>query len=242
MNEALPLLENPEQIYTGSDNVARMFYDMQSYIYPWFSKIQILMTVLSKICFIIIPLIFITLMAYVCIHKKHSFIRKFKDTRKIISYVSFLVLYYILSLFTIKFTYGFSIEFSSIVLPLVAKLYGPLIAMIFSVIQLLITVVTSGSSLSVMLILVSAIMGLLYGLCFYRKKTRYTRCIGSKFLIVIIINVILTPLYMAWITGGDISLFMANSMVLAILTTPIESTLIYLSFRISRLLKNRNIL
>ena len=111
-------------LYNQGNGVARMFSDLESYIYPIFMKSQPLLYALARIAFIIIPLIAVGILSYLIFYRKHQIINKLKKNNFII-WVASLVVYIGLSFFKVNLGYGFSIDASRLVLPIIAKFFGP---------------------------------------------------------------------------------------------------------------------
>ena len=70
-------------LYVTENGIERMFTDLRDYIYPVYVKCQPLMYALTKIAFILIPLIAIGLIAFLHIRKKHRFGRKLLKKKKL---------------------------------------------------------------------------------------------------------------------------------------------------------------
>jgi len=227
-----------EQLGIYGNGIIRMFTDLESYIYPFFSKLQPLLYALANIHFIIIPVLFVLLILYITLYKKHRLLNKLEKKKNLYTWGGLLVLYLILSFCKFSIGFGLSFDLSRLVLPAVAKFYGPIIACLFAIAQYMLTSIFKSDNFNLMLLLVGAISGILYGILFYRKRTRYTTCITSKIIVSVICNVFLTVFVTYSLSSLNIAQQMTQSSIVTILSSPIQALGIFLVFRIVRIIKN----
>ena len=223
-----------------STALVRMFSDLESYIYPLYAKSQPLLYALGNINFVVIPFIFIVFLAYAKLYKRHRLLNKFENKQNLKNWGMALVVYIILSFCKINLGLDVVFNFNVIILPVIAKHYGPLIACLFAMAQYLLNVIFSGSSLNLLFLIIAATSGCIYGLMLYRKRTKYTNCLSSKLVVSLICNVFMTTL-IVWrgVTDKNIAMQMTTRTVGEVLLSPIYAIFIYLILRGTRYLKNK---
>lgn len=226
-------------LYDPENGVMRMFSDLESYIYPIFMKSQPLLYALAKIAFIIIPIIAIGILSYLIFYRKHRILNKLTKKNNYIFWGAALVIYVCLFFTKVSFEYGFSIDASRLVLPVIAKFYGPYIAGIFAIIQYLVMGLIGGGNFSFLLMLIAAVSGMMYGILFYRKRSKYSRCLGGKILVNVICNVLLTTFTVYTQSSHNIAYQLTYATIESVLMAPIQALFVFLLFRLIRLLKHR---
>ena len=175
MNQSLLLNQDPVTLYGFENGIKRMLLDLESYISPFFVDFQPLFFVLSKIAFIIIPLIALGLLFHLIFIKKRRFIDKLSKKNIIMNLIA-LALYFGLSFCTITLGYGFNINFAALVLPCIAKCFGPYISGIFAILQYLPLSVIYATNFNFLSIIISGISGMLYGYYFYVLSQIWRMC------------------------------------------------------------------
>lgn len=230
-------------LYVTENGIERMFTDLRDYIYPVYVKCQPLMYALTKIAFILIPLIAIGLIAFLHIQKKHRFGRKLLKKKNYIILGSALAAYVLLSFIEVKLFFGFTLGPSSFVLPLIAKFFGSYVSALFAIAQYfiasIIALFTNSGSFNFYLMLIAAISGMLYGIFYYKKRTKYSRCLGGKLVVNIVCNIILTVLVVFSQSSEDIATLMTYATIESLLIAPIQALVLYGLFRLARIIKNK---
>lgn len=210
--------------------IDRMITDLNLFMYPKIAAVRPLLAVLARLSFIIVPVIFLAFVAYVVFIKKHNILNKFTKTKNYIWYAGFLVLYLLLSGLKYDFGYGLGVNAGRVVLPVVGGIFG----MLFYGISCL----ENGGGFSILSILIAAVSGIIYGIIFYRKKTRYTRCLGCKIFVGVFCNSFMSVIAMCDPAVTDLAEMIVNSTVASVIMSPISALGIYLAFRLIRLIKN----
>lgn len=224
-------------LYGPENGIARMFSDLENYIYPIFAKFEPLTKALSNISFIIIPLIAACILCYIIFYRRHRFLDKITKRNNYIFWGICLVIYIGLTFTRIEFDYGFTLNASRLVLPLIAKLSGPYISAIFALLQYIVSAIINGGSFNILLMIIAAVSGMLYGLFFYKRRTKYTKCLGAKLTVNIVCNVFLTSFALLSQDGTNISAQLTASAINSIIMAPIQALFIYLLFRLIRFFK-----
>lgn len=218
--------------------IDRMITDLNLFMYPKIAAVRPLLAVLARLSFIIVPVIFLAFVAYVVFIKKHNILNKFTKTKNYIWYAGFLVLYLLLSGLKYDFGYGLGVNAGRVVLPVAAKFFGPVVGGIFGMLFYGISCLENGGGFSILSILIAAVSGIIYGIIFYRKKTRYTRCLGCKIFVGIFCNSFMSVIAMCDPAVTDLAEMIVNSTVASVIMSPISALGIYLAFRLIRLIKN----
>ena len=224
--------------YVEANGIARMFADLESYIYPFFLKSQPLLYALAKINFIVVPLIFFIFLAYVIFYRKHRLLNKLEKKNNYYIWGGSLILYIILGFMKINFGYDIVFDLSTFVLPTIAKFYGPLVGCIFAVLQYILNILVKGGNFNFLLLIVAATSGVLYGILFYRRKTRFTTCISTKIIVGFVCNVFLTAIIFWQSSNVNIAQQMTGGAISTVLTSPVHAIIIYAIFKTVRLIKS----
>lgn len=227
------------ELYNPENGILRMFSDLENYIYPIFLKSQPLLYALASIAFIIIPLIAVGILSYLIFYKKYRFFNKFTKRNNYIWWGIALLVYIALSFTKKNIGYDLTLDASRLILPLIAKFFGPYISGIFAVLQYLLMSLINGGRCSILLLLIAAISGMLYGIFFYRKRSRYSRCLGGKIVVNIVCNVFLTTFVLYAQSSHNISHQLTYATIESVLLAPIQAIFIFLLFRLVRFLKHR---
>ena len=114
MNQSLLANQEHNALYGFENGIPRMLADLEAYISPFFIDFQPLFFVLSKVAFLIIPLVALGILFYLVFIKKRRLVDKLTKKHLLI-YAGALILYFGLSFCTINFGYGFNINFSALV-------------------------------------------------------------------------------------------------------------------------------
>lgn len=231
-------MNSTEQVYNLDNGIFRMLVDLKSYLRPFFVSSQPLLSALVKINYIFIPILFVLLLLYTKLYRKHKFIRKIKNKNTIYGCVAGLVAYCLLIFAKVDFGHNLGINLGNIVLPTIAKVYGPLIACVFAVFQAILSATLKVNNINLLVLFVAAITGLLYGIFLYRRRSKYSTCLIAKIFTNLFCNSFLAII--AIVSAGDLSLseHILSSAVPAVLMAPVQAAILFLIFRFIRLVKN----
>lgn len=224
------------EVFTFESGVERMMVDLEEIFYPRIAAFRPLLSVFANIAFVIIPIVFLVFASYILFVKKHRVLNKFKNPKNYIWYATFIVLYLMLSYVEYSFGYGLNLNLGRVILPCAAKFFGPCVGGVFAMIIYLVSCLQSTGSASFLGILTAAVSGMIYGLIFYRKRTRYSRCLGCKIVVGLFCNTFLSALAL-YNPAVDIVAVMVNSVITSIIMSPVSAAGIYLSFKLVRLIK-----
>ncbi len=230
---------NSELLTYASDGIYRMITDLESYIYPIFAKSQPLLYALGNISFIIIPVIFALLFFYVKFYKRHRLLRKLENENNLKIWGASLILYLILSFISINVGYDVKFNFNILILPAVAKFSGPVIACLFAILQYILNVIFTKNTFHLLMLLIAASSGLIYGIFLYKKRTRYSNCLMANLAVSLLCNVFMSTLVTWRFASENIAMQMTTRSISVILLSPIYALCIFIILRVIRLVKNK---
>jgi len=217
-----------EQIYNPVEGINRMIADIESFINPIVFRFHPLLRLLSIINIFLVILAFGLMLAYLIFVRRHHIARKLKNPSNYFAAAFLLLLYMLLTETPLRIGPDISLNFGMVVMPMAAKLFGPILAGGFGIVQYGASfIMHSGEAFSLSAMLVAGLSGMIYGRFIYAQRTSYLRCLWSKFLVNIICNVLLVPM----VTGNTMTTEIANaitqSIVVNIILAPVQALMIY---------------
>lgn len=230
---------NDELLIYASDGIHRMITDLESYIYPVYAKSQPLLYALGNISFIIIPIIFAALLFYVKFYKQHSLLRKLESEKNLKIWGASLIIYLILSFISINAGYDIKFNFNVLVLPAIAKFSGPVVACIFAILQYILNVIFTKNTFHLLMLLIAASSGMVYGLILYKKRTRYSNCLMANLAVSLLCNVFMSTLVTWRYAKENIAMQMTNRSISMILLSPLYALCIFIILRAIRFTKDK---
>ncbi len=226
---------NEAQFYSFSDGISRMFSDMENYIKPFIAHLYPIIQLTNSTILYITILVFIALLYYMIFKRKHTIKNKLDNFKNYFYAGILMVIYMVLSEAPIKLGPDISLNLGLVVLPLMAKTLGPLVAGIFGVLQYAASfILHSGEAFSFVSLIIAAISGLVYGRILYARKLTYLRCLFAKLTVNILCNVLLTPPAISSSMPEEFVSAIAHSITLNILLAPIQALLIYFAIYINK--------
>ncbi len=230
---------NDELLIYASDGIHRMITDLESYIYPIYAKSQPLLYALGNMGFIIIPVIFSLLFVYVKFYKQHRLLKKLENENNFKIWGASLVLYLILSFVSINAGYDIRFNFNVLVLPAIAKFSGPVIACLFAIFQYTLNIIFTKNRFNLLMLLIAASSGMVYGLILYKKRTRYSNCLIANLAVSLLCNVFMTTLVVWRYVNKNIAMQMTTRSISTILLSPLYALCIFIILRAIRYAKNK---
>ncbi|MBR5155385.1 MAG: hypothetical protein IKW62_02745 [Clostridia bacterium] len=219
---------NEAQFYSLSDGFNRMFYDVENIVNPVIAHFYPIIQLTSLVTLPITILVFGLLLSYLIRKRKHTLKEKLRNSKNYYFAGALLIIYMLLSEAPIKIGPDISLNLGLIVLPLMAKKLGPLVAGIFGVIQYGTSfIMHSGEIFSLTSLLIAAISGMVYGRFLYMRKFTYLRCLLAKFTVNILCNVLLTPVSIPSSMPEEFVSSIAHNVTLNVILAPIQALLIY---------------
>ncbi len=145
-------------------------------------------------------------------------------------------LHIILGYCKIIITTSFEIRFSFLALAASGMLYGPVVAGIVGVIgDILVYFLRPNGFFFPGFTFNEFVYGFVFGLFFYKKRVSVKRIVAAKATLTVIINLILTPLWLNIMYGSE--LFAVPRLIKAIILFPLECFLIYVVLNVMQKVK-----
>ena len=226
---------NNEQIYNPMTGINRMIEDIESFISPIVFSMNPLLRVISIVNIYIVAAILIGLLVYMIFVRKHTIVNKLTNPRNYFAAGALLLVYAFLTESPLKLGPGMSLNFGLVVMPMAAKLFGPVLAGAFGILQYATSfVMHSGEAFNLSAMLVAAISGILYGWFIYMRKTSYLRCLWSKLTVNVLCNVVLVPFVTGDVMSEQLVDSITQNIVNNIVLAPVQALAIFVALLILR--------
>ena len=197
---------------------------------------------MSDINVYIVAAVFILLVLYIYLVCKHSILDKLQNPRNYFAAIIMFVLYMMFAQAgSMKLGGGYALQFQSIVLPMAAKLFGPIIGGVVSIIFYMASFWLNQAQFNVNMLFISGISGMLYGIILYQYPTSFWRCLLSKTVITLVCNIMLYPFTLGIPADPIYTEFavinISFGVTQSIIMIPIHSVLIYVELLIMRYIR-----
>ncbi len=224
-----------ELFYNPVTGINRMMDDIQSFLNPVIFDLHPLLRVLSTINIGLVIVVFAALMLYMRFVRHHRIMNKLSEPSNYFTAFFLLIIYAFLTETPIRIGPQTSLNLGLVVMPLAAKLFGPIIAGAFGVIQYATSfIMHPGEMFNLSAMLVAGISGIIYGWIIYARRTSYFRCLFAKLLVNIVCNIILVPMVSGESLTAETVAFITKSISGNILLAPIQALVIYLALIIMK--------
>ncbi len=210
--------------------------DMEGFFEPVALKLSPLIDFLSKINLYLVIITFAGLLFYMIFVRQHSVLRKLKKSKNYFLAAFLVLVYAVLTEAPIVLGLDFSLNLGLVILPLAAKIFGPVLAAPYGIILYGTSfVMHSGESFSLTNLFIAGISGILYGWILYQRRTRYLRCLWAKLAVNMICNVLLMPVSysIASMTAEAMSQKIVSNLVLV----PIQALAIFAAIIVYKKIK-----
>ncbi len=162
-------------------------------------------------------------------------LKEFKNIRSLTTVSLLMAVSVILSAFTIQLTPYLVITFSSVPCGMAGYLFGPFLTGAAAVIvDILKYIVRPLGPFFIGFTINELITGLIYGFCFYKKEVSIVRVIVARLLIVILINLFLTPLWLSMLYGEAFIVLVSVRIVKNIVMFPVDCIILYSALKLSK--------
>ncbi len=218
------------QIYNPVEGINRMVTDFESLIKPLVYTFQPLMRTMGLINIPLVIIVFGLILFYLVFKRKHTIKNKLADPKNYYFLGAMLLIYIFFADNPIRLGPTFSISFGLVIMPIVAKKLGPLVAGAFGIVQYAsMFILHSGEVFSITNMFIASISGMLYGWILYMRPTTYLRVLWAKFAVNMLCNVILVPMLTVDVMSVEIADYITNTIVSNIMLAPLQAVAIYLS-------------
>lgn len=154
--------------------------------------------------------------------------KELKSVRTITTMAMFAAVAIILGMFSIEIGNFIRIGFSSIPNGLVAYLFGPTAGAVFSgALDIIKYIMKPTGAFFPPLTLVTVLAGILYGCLYYKKKLTLGRVLVTKFIVMLICNVILNTLCLSMLYGEGFLVLLPARALKNLIMWPIDSVIFF---------------
>ncbi len=145
----------------------------------------------------------------------------------------------VLGYYTLRLSTTLRIGFGFLTQPIVASLFGPLVACMTGMIQdILCYLLNPEGGLLIAYTMSVGIAGMLYGIILYRKPVSFIRVFSVKLLIIVVVNMFLNSIALAPISGSGFVGILPARIVKNILLLPIQSVLSYFVLKLVKRIRS----
>lgn len=156
--------------------------------------------------------------------------RELKAVRTITTMAMLAAIAIILGMFSINIGNYIRLGFSGIPNGVVAYLFGPVAGGIFAgALDILKYMVKPTGAFFPPLTLVTILAGILYGCMYYKKKLTLPRVLVTKFIVMLVCNVILNTLCLSVLYGEGFVILLPARVIKNLVMWPIDSVVFYMT-------------
>jgi len=154
--------------------------------------------------------------------------RELKSVRTITTAAMFGAVAIVLSMFSINMGSYIRISFASLPNELVAYLFGPVVGGLFSgSMDVLKYLLKPMGAFFPGLTMVTVLAGIMYGCMFYKKPITLSRVLVTKFLVMLVCNVILNTICLSILYGKGFMVLLPARALKNLVMWPIDSMIFY---------------
>lgn len=155
--------------------------------------------------------------------------KELKSVRTITTMAMLAAVAIILGMFSIEIGNFIRIGFSSIPNGVVAYLFGPTVGGIFAgALDIIKYLIKPTGAFFPPLTLVTVLAGILYGCMYYKKKLTLGRVLVTKFIVMLICNVILNTLCLSMLYGEGFLVLLPARALKNLIMWPIDSVIFFM--------------
>ena len=159
---------------------------------------------------------------------KESF-NEFSKTRNLVIMAMLCAVNVVTSWFPIPLSDTLKITFSFLSMSLIGHLFGPSCGAVCGlVLDTVKFIIKPSGPYNPLWAIVEMAAGVIYGVLLYKKTATVQRCFITKFIVSLLCNVILTPLFLSFMYSKGFIYYMSTRVVKNLLLWPIESMLMFI--------------
>lgn len=180
----------------------------------------------------VIGTIFALFLGYSILKHGRRFGKLMAQSKTLVVAALMVALNIVLGYYTIWFSSYLRIGFGFVTQPIVAMLFGPLVACMTGMIQDVLSYILNpvGGYIPVYTLCVG-ISGMIYGLMLYRKPITFTRVLSVKILVLVFSNILLNSIALAPTVGSGFIGILPARIIKNLLLLPIQTVVVYLELR-----------
>lgn len=221
---------NEEQIYNPVAGFNRMIEDIEDFLNPLIFKLHPVFRIMSIMNIFVVILVFAAMLFYMVYVRKHRVAKKLKRSTNYFAAGILLLIYAILTETPLKIGPAISLNFGLVIMPLAAKLFGPVLTGAFGILQYATSfVMHSGEAFSLSSMLVAGISGMIYGWFIYSRRTKYMRCFWAKLTVNMVCNILLVPMVQGETMTTELADAITMNIVSNIFLVPVQALIIFAS-------------
>lgn len=154
--------------------------------------------------------------------------REMKSVRTITTAAMFGAISIILGMFSINIGNYIRVSFSSIPNGMIAYLFGPVVGGLFSgSLDVLKYLIKPAGAFFPGLTMVTVLAGIMYGCMYYKKPITLSRILVTKFLVMLVCNVVLNTLCLSILYGKGFMVLLPARALKNLVMWPIDSMIFY---------------
>lgn len=222
-----------DQIYNPMAGINRMISDIENTITPILFRMQPILRIMGSINTYLVAAVFLLLILYMKLRRKHSIIKKLKQPSNYIIVGAMLIAYVFLSVHKIELGPYISLDIGVVIMPIIAKTMGPLVAAIFGIFQYAgLFLFYDGMQFSITSMLLAGISGILYAWFIYDKRTRYLRCLWAKLTVNIVCNILLVSVVTTDVMTTEVAQAYVHRIISNIFLVPVQALIIFIALKL----------
>jgi hypothetical protein len=221
--------------YSVVTGISRMLNDLEGFIEPVTFKLYPILRWLSSVNVWVVSIVFVAMLCYLLFIRHHHVLSKLKHSANYFSAGALLLIYVLVCETPLRIGPVVSINVGLFVMPLAAKLFGPVLAGAFGIIQYAASfAMHQGEAFDISSMLVAGISGMIYGRIIYLRKTTYLRCLWAKVLVNVVCNIMLVPMFRAETLTHEALVVVVRNISVNILLAPAQALLIFVALKIMK--------
>ena len=180
----------------------------------------------------VVGIIFLMFLGYSIWKHGKQFGKLMSRSKTLVIAALMIALNIVLGYYTIWFSSYLRIGFGFVTQPIIAMLYGPLVACMTGMIQDILSYILNpvGGYVPVYTLSVG-ISGMIYGLMLYHKSITFPRVLSVKILVLLFGNILLNSIALAPTVGSGFIGILPARIIKNLLLLPIQTIVVYLVLR-----------
>ena len=169
-------------------------------------------------------------------------LNEFSKTRNIVIMAMLCAVNVVTSWISIPLSDTLKITFSFLSMSLIGHLFGPSCGAICGLaLGTIKFIIKPSGPYNPLWAIIEMLAGVIYGVMLYKKTATIKRCFITKFIVSLLLNVILTPLFLSFMYSKGFIYYMSTRVLKNLILWPIESMLMFIIInRIDAYMKTRS--
>lgn len=168
--------------------------------------------------------------------------KELKSVRSLVTAGLLITLKLILDLFTIQITPALHLSFEFLASATMSMLFGPVVGAMCGGLSDIVNYIINPKGVFFPGFMISSIvLGLIYGLSFYKKNITITRCIIAEVAVILIVNILLNTYWLSLLYGKSFNILLPVRIVKNLAMIPINVTFMYFILNLVNKIKKNDI-